>query len=69
MKILNDNMQKEGVGANVFIIGHKCHRCGHKWVPRNKEDVPEICPKCKSPYWNKPKTKFLKDKNGKTTSK
>jgi RNA polymerase subunit RPABC4/transcription elongation factor Spt4 len=28
-----------------------CKRCGHKWVPRTSEVT--ICPKCKSPYWNK----------------
>jgi len=35
--------------------GYKCERCGHEWVPRNKEESPIICPKCKTPYWNKPK--------------
>ena len=27
-------------------------RCGHKWIPRAFE-LPERCPKCNSPYWNK----------------
>ncbi len=31
----------------------KCLRCFYKWIPR-KEDV-RICPKCKSPYFDKPK--------------
>ena len=36
--------------------GFKCERCGHEWIPRTKiEENPTICPKCKSPYWNKPK--------------
>ncbi len=30
----------------------QCERCGHKWVPRT-ERRPTICPKCKSPYWDK----------------
>ena len=34
--------------------GFKCERCEHEWIPRN-EEIPIICPKCKSPYWNKPK--------------
>ena len=40
--------------AEVIIKkkGYKCERCGHQWIPRNKEQ-PIICPKCKSPYWNK----------------
>ena len=53
-------MKKESVGYNVLILGNKCYRCGHKWVQR-EEDKPRICPKCKSPYWDKPKTKFTKD--------
>ena len=39
--------------ANVAIIKLKCERCGHTWVPRKTEVI--ICPKCKSPYWNKPR--------------
>lgn len=31
--------------------GFKCERCSHEWVPNN--EVPVVCPKCKSPYWNK----------------
>jgi len=29
-------------------------RCGHEWLPRS-EDTPRVCPKCKSPYWDKPR--------------
>jgi len=36
--------------------GFKCEKCGHEWVPRN-EETPIICPRCKSPYWNKPRKK------------
>jgi DNA-directed RNA polymerase subunit RPC12/RpoP len=36
------------------VEGWECVRCGHKWVPRiMTEEEPTICPKCKSPYWNK----------------
>ena len=42
------------------VEGYQCERCKHKWVPRNKEE-PSVCPECKSPYWNKPKTKFTKE--------
>jgi predicted Zn-ribbon and HTH transcriptional regulator len=55
----NKTMKKEGEGYNVFILGNKCFRCKHKWVQREKEK-PRICPKCKSPYWDKEKTKFKK---------
>jgi len=57
-------MKKEGYGVNVLIVGHRCYRCGHTWVPRNISEIPEICPKCKSPYWKKPKTRFLKNEKG-----
>lgn len=63
MQIQIGGMKKEEFGENVLIVGHRCYRCGHSWIPREKEP-PQICPKCKSPYWNKPKTRFLeKDKN------
>ena len=36
--------------------GYKCTRCDHQWVPRKSTDgEPRVCPKCKSPYWNKPR--------------
>lgn len=35
----------------VTLISLKCKRCGHKWQPR-KEEI-RICPKCKSPYWDR----------------
>jgi len=42
----------------ITVEGYKCERCGHEWIPRTKkEEQPIICPKCKSPYWNKPKKK------------
>jgi len=34
----------------------KCLRCQHEWIP-NRPFEPKVCPKCKSPYWNKPKWK------------
>jgi len=30
-----------------------CQRCGHYWIPR--KTVVTICPKCKSPYWDRPR--------------
>ncbi|QGH72334.1 MAG: DNA directed RNA polymerase, 7 kDa subunit [Podoviridae sp. ctg2L5] len=30
-----------------------CKRCGHKWVARKPEV--RVCPKCKSPYWDRKK--------------
>jgi DNA-directed RNA polymerase subunit RPC12/RpoP len=31
-----------------------CYRCGHEWVPHSR-DV-NTCPRCKSRYWNVPKS-------------
>ena len=42
----------------IKIKGYKCERCNHEWIPRNKAENPMICPKCKSPYWNKPRKKI-----------
>lgn len=33
---------------------HQCLRCPHKWQPRTPKK-PRVCPKCKSPYWDKPR--------------
>jgi len=36
-----------------------CKRCGHEWYPKptplGEVKEPIVCPKCKSPYWNKEK--------------
>jgi len=39
------------------IQGYRCERCGHSWTPRNKTRPPKVCPnpKCKSPYWDRPR--------------
>ena len=33
----------------------KCLRCAHQWVRRNLNKDPRVCPKCKSPYWDRPR--------------
>jgi DNA-directed RNA polymerase subunit RPC12/RpoP len=44
--------------GKIKLDGFVCERCGHKWVKRaNSEGEPVVCPKCKSPYWNKPRRK------------
>jgi hypothetical protein len=27
----------------------------HEWLPRDKDQEPRVCPKCKNPYWNTPR--------------
>jgi len=61
----SNGMEKEGIGENVLIRGHKCHRCGHAWRPYDLDQVPIVCPKCKSPYWKTArKNTGKKGKNG-----
>ena len=38
--------------VKIILMGLKCERCAHEWVPLNKDQEPRVCPKCKSPYWN-----------------
>lgn len=38
------------------VTAYRCDRCGNEWLPRkNGAPLPTVCPKCKSPYWNKPR--------------
>jgi predicted Zn-ribbon and HTH transcriptional regulator len=38
----------------VLLRGCRC-RCGHEWLPRDREEEPRVCPKCKSANWDRPK--------------
>ena len=37
-----------------------CFRCYHTWKKRVKSRPSKYCPRCKSPYWNKPRRKISK---------
>ena len=37
--------------SEIQITKLRCLRCGHEWFPRT-ENIPKVCPNCKSPYWN-----------------
>src|SRR5437899_11414927 len=39
----------------IALEGFRCARCGHEWVPR-KDEVPRVCPRCKSPFWDRERT-------------
>ncbi len=43
--------------VQITVLGYRCERCAHEWVPREKDSAgePRVCPKCKSPYWNVPR--------------
>lgn len=42
-----------------LVTVYSCERCEHSWIPRGaitgEEETPLVCPKCKSPYWNRPR--------------
>lgn len=40
--------------GKIMLSGYKCERCKHTWIPRDKRK-PLVCPKCKSPYWDRKK--------------
>ena len=39
--------------VNVKTQSCRCMRCSHMW--RKRKSAIDICPRCKSPYWNIPK--------------
>lgn len=41
--------------CGAFLRLLRCGRCGHEWSPRTFGRLPKICPKCKSPYWDREK--------------
>jgi predicted Zn-ribbon and HTH transcriptional regulator len=42
----------------ITVMGFRCERCEHEWIPRHAAQEPAVCPKCKSPYWNRPRQKL-----------
>jgi hypothetical protein len=47
-------LEKRPGGPQIAPAVCTCLRCGHTWTQRSDER-PRICPKCKSPYWDKPR--------------
>ena len=42
----------------ITVMGFRCDRCEHEWIPRGSVDEePRVCPKCHSPWWNRPPKK------------
>ena len=53
------------VEIKLSVKGYKCERCSHEWIPR-KTKYPVTCPKCKSPYWDKPRVNKIKEESKNT---
>lgn len=44
----------------ITVMGYRCERCEHEWIPRgSSDDEPRVCPKCRSPWWNRPKKSMM----------
>lgn len=44
----------------ITVMGYRCERCGHEWIPRGEgSEEPRVCPKCRSPWWNKPRKSMM----------
>lgn len=43
----------------ITVLGYRCERCTHEWIPPSYDFEPSECPKCHSPAWNKPKGPML----------
>ena len=42
----------------ITVMGFRCDRCGHEWVPRRGTDEdPRVCPSFHSALWNQPEKK------------
>ena len=56
MKAKEPEAKKIGI---VELLGCRC-RCGHEWLPHGNNkpggfERPRVCPKCKTPNWDRPK--------------
>ena len=51
--------------VKLEMDGFRCERCGHEWIPADPNKEPLTCPnpKCRSPYWNRPRRE-PKEPNG-----
>jgi hypothetical protein len=50
--------------AKIKLDAFQCERCSHKWVPIDMDNPPKVCPKCKSPYWDRPRQDSKKKPKG-----
>lgn len=46
-------IMKRMAKKEIKVYECRCERCKHEWITRT-EETPVVCPKCKSPYWDKP---------------
>jgi DNA-directed RNA polymerase subunit RPC12/RpoP len=44
----------QGRQESTVLAQRTCLRCGKAWWPRS-QSKPKRCPRCKSPYWDRPR--------------
>ena len=51
----DDAAHEEVEPCKFHVTAYRC-RCGHEWVPAKirQTQPPRVCPRCKSPNWDKP---------------
>lgn len=42
----------------------RCMRCGHEWRTKHPGVWPKVCSKCRSGYWDVPRTRPVKERVG-----
>lgn len=47
------------VGVST-VKAFKCDRCQYVWCPRNKDEKPLTCPRCRSAFWDTPRRRKQK---------
>ena len=46
-----EKMDRYSHNGSFHITAISCNKCEHIWLPKSYQ--PRICPKCKSPYWDR----------------
>lgn len=49
----DDRFAGECTACGMPVFVRRCTRCGHQWRARRITYISKVCPKCKSPYWNR----------------
>jgi DNA-directed RNA polymerase subunit RPC12/RpoP len=52
--------------GRIRVDAYKCERCGHIWLPseitKQQNRKPVVCAKCKSAYWDIPRSRSVESK-------
>ena len=51
-------LREEEKIPKITLTIYACFRCGHQWLSRQQQD-PKYCAQCRSPYWDRKRTRPL----------